>query len=39
MGEDVAHTGGLPADIAVETAGTSLSPTGYELLGNREKLT
>ena len=32
MGEEVARTGGLPADIAVETAGTSLSPLGYELL-------
>ena len=32
MGEDVAHTGGRPADIAVDTAGTPLSPPGYELL-------
>jgi eukaryotic-like serine/threonine-protein kinase len=32
MGEDAAHTGGRPADIAVDTAGTSPSPPGYELL-------
>ena len=32
MAEDLAHIGGLPADIAAETTVTPLSPPGYELL-------